>query len=846
VLALGNSVTDAAWVDGQLRTIRSITGVAQLQQWTEPNYGLGSVRQLPGTAHRLLELGPGHLLGICLQNGIPTFYVLDGDFNIIAPPSLAAPSGLAATIVSAAQISLSWRDVSGEESYSIERKTGAAGSWSEIGTASTSTTNYADFAVALGNQYFYRVISKNGGQSSAPSAEVSAALASPAVPTNVAALKLSFSSIRVSWDDVEFETAYYLERKTGSSGTWSQISSLPANTIVVTNTGLSPNTQYFYRLRASNGIGTSAYSSEATATTDPVPPTTPSLTSATASGPFTVNLFWSNASYEDGYVIERRLGTNGSWGFLASVAANVTSFIDGTVIPVTTYEYRVYATNVLGPSDYSNTRTVITPQIPPPTAPSGLVAKALNSTSVVISWNDVSFETGYRLERRFEDPNSWTVVATLPSNTTSFTNIGLIEGVQYWFRAQAFNDFGDSPYSNIDDAAPINIVNLIADDFDPDINAGVWASISGGVVTNGIQGFRGGKALYFAASGTRSATTIPLDVSMGGDIEFFVRAGNEPVDGDELWNNSESGETVILEYTKDGGATWSSIQTLNTVYPSLSNWTSFSTTIPSGAFGTATQFRWRQTANSGITYDCWALDDLVIRGTAPLPPPPVPFVISSPSSSSSISVFWIGVNGASSYVVERKTGVLPWTPVVTVPVSVTYYTDFELMPGTPYSYRIQANNAGGPAAYSPLTTCFTWTQMQQWLADNYGSPEAMTLNDMTTVGPDGSLPLLRYAFNLTADEPMHTLLPGQDSGSPRIWLDSVRNRLCVEFVRRKAAMNPGIIYEVQFSEGLSNWTTNSTLISTTPLDSVWERVRYEDTVTTDEAMFRFSRVAVRP
>jgi len=843
---LGNSITDAAWVGGQLRTIRTIGGVAQLQQWTQPNYGLGSVRQLPGSAHRLLELGANRLLAICLLNGIPSFNVLDGNFNVVAPPTLAAPSGLAVNIVSTAQINLTWKDVSEEESYLIERKAGVAGSWLEIGTATTGSTNHADGSVVLGNQYFYRVTARNGGQSSAPSVEVSAALIIPASPINVDALKLSSASIQITWEDVAFETTYYVEQKIGAAGIWSQIATFAANTIVVTNAGLSPNTQYFYRIRAGNVIGMSGYSSTAGAVTDPVLPATPSLTSATASGPFNVNLAWPDVSYEDGYVIERRLGSNGDWGYLANVAANMTGYTDGSVAPFTTYEYRIYAVNVLGPTANSNTRTVTTPQIPSPTAPGGLVAKTLNSGSVQITWADVSFDSGYRVERRTENPNSWTVIATLPANTVSFTNTGLIQNVQYWFRVQAFNAYGNSPYSNEDDAVPMNIVDLLADDFDPELNTGVWTRVLGGAAITGAQGFRNGKALHFSANGPRQATTIPLDVSLGGSIQFFMRAGNEGVEGYEFWNNSENGENVVLEFSKDGGVTWTPIQTLETVYPSLSGWTSFSITIPPAAIGSTTQFQWRQLSNSGFAFDCWALDDLVIQGAAPQPPLPVPFVISSASSSSAISVFWIGVDRASSYVVERKKGAMPWVPVAVVPQSVTYFTDSGLMPGTSYSYRIQAVNAGGAAAYSPLTSSFTWSQIQQWVADNYGSVDALDFTAMTVPAPDGSRPLLRYAFNLASGEPQRFIGAGQSSGYPAIGLDSTNNRLCVEFVRRKASTNPGITYRVEISEDLSTWTALPKPVSTVEIDPVWERVRYEDVVTPSQAPSRYLRVTVQP
>lgn len=297
-------------------------------------------------------------------------------------------------------------------------------------------------------------------------------------------------------------------------------------------------------------------------------------------------------------------------------------------------------------------------------------------------------------------------------------------------------------------------INLLADDFDPDLDRSLWANITGGVATNGGQGFRGNQALYFAANGERHALTIPLDVSAGGTIAFLIRAGNEAADGNTLWNNSETGETVALEYTKDQGATWTSIQSLNTIYPALSNWTGVSVAIPAGACSTSTQFRWRQAANSGATFDCWALDDMVIQGATPPPPDPVSFVTSSANSSTSIALFWTSSQRAVAYVVERKTASEPWAPVATTPGSATSYTDLNLTPGTGYDYRIQAANSGGAAAYSPTTTSLTWSYMQQWIAENYGSPDALSSEEMTTAKSGACAPILRVHSPGTAKEPV--------------------------------------------------------------------------------------------
>jgi hypothetical protein len=224
----------------------------------------------------------------------------------------------------------------------------------------------------------------------------------------------------------------------------------------------------------------------------------------------------------------------------------------------------------------------------------------------------------------------------------------------------------------------------------------------------------------------------------------------------------------------------------------------------------------------------------------------VPFVISSASSFTSIAVFWIGSANASQYVVERQHASGAWTPVATNSLFEAYFTDVGLMPGTAYSYRIKAVNAGGSAPYSPTTTSYTWGQVEQWAYDNFGDPEAMNGDALRLPAPEGTLPLLRYAFNLTANEPERYLQPGQSSGYPAIWLDGGRNRLCVEFVRRKASMNPGISYEVQFCDSLSIWTATGTMVTNTSIDEIWERVRYEDPVNADQVTARFSRVIVVP
>ncbi|HEY7117849.1 MAG TPA: PA14 domain-containing protein [Tepidisphaeraceae bacterium] len=97
----------------------------------------------------------------------------------------------------------------------------------------------------------------------------------PATPAGLAATALSSSQIRLNWQDVANETGYKLERSLDGAN-WAQIATPAAGATSYTDSGLSGNTKYFYRLRATNAAGDSAYTAAVNATTQNVvtpPPT---------------------------------------------------------------------------------------------------------------------------------------------------------------------------------------------------------------------------------------------------------------------------------------------------------------------------------------------------------------------------------------------------------------------------------------------------------------------------------------------------------------------------------------------------------------------------------------------
>jgi len=90
----------------------------------------------------------------------------------------------------------------------------------------------------------------------------------PAAPDNLVTTAAGSEKINLTWEDQsDNESGFKIERKIGAGGAYVEIAAMGANVISYANTGLAAGTTYFYRVRAHNNVGNSAYSNEASATT---------------------------------------------------------------------------------------------------------------------------------------------------------------------------------------------------------------------------------------------------------------------------------------------------------------------------------------------------------------------------------------------------------------------------------------------------------------------------------------------------------------------------------------------------------------------------------------------------
>lgn len=238
---------------------------------------------------------------------------------------------------------------------------------------------------------------------------------SPSAPTQLQTTTLSYAKIQLSWqDNADNETGFYVERKTGTLGSFSEITQLGSNSASYLDTGLTPETEYTYRVRAYNASGNSDYTNLSAATTLPgftQPPVAGFTSSVTTLFSRMRVEFYDTSQYGDSF----------EWVF-----SNVYHFY----VRETSYAPLAEDTGL-----YWNVKQIVTNNLGVSTASMDLRVDTnpdnLKTQSVYegrlgysVSWNDrSSFEQGFELFRK-EETDPLTLVANIPANTTTFVDYG--------------------------------------------------------------------------------------------------------------------------------------------------------------------------------------------------------------------------------------------------------------------------------------------------------------------------------------------------------------------------------------------------------------------------------------
>lgn len=178
---------------------------------------------------------------------------------------------------------------------------------------------------------------------------------------------------------------------------------------------------------------------------------------------------------------------------------------------------------------------------------------------------------------------------------------------------------------------------LLYDDFNIGAPGTGWSSGSQAMFNNPCAPHSPDGTIYLwmgeLSPAPRNLTTVNLDVSTGGTIQFEMRysvqSASSPCEGPDEYD-----EGIAVQYSIDSGSTWITIEyyapngnVLNYI-PTASTpgatgqtpftvWTTKSVPIPPAAMTASTMFRWVQTASTSEVYDHWGLDNVSFLGLSP-------------------------------------------------------------------------------------------------------------------------------------------------------------------------------------------------------------------------------------
>lgn len=293
---------------------------------------------------------------------------------------------LDAAYSSAISVDLTWvNEAEGATNVLVQRALDNSGPFEDLATIAADATEYRDQSgLDLTTQYYYKVVVVGGLDEGGSSRVVTpgdppSLPGNPAVADSITTTVVGPSEIDVEWEHSgENVIGFRLERKMNFTGGFSfvQIADLPADARSFSDTCLSPEAPFLYRITAYNESGATAVLET------PANTITPSAVLA-PTAPFNLQAIPLNA---DSYRIQWENGCSQAQGILPEVNVNGGGY--QLVLPVnqyfapdakhffyvdlpqgSSYEFRLTAFNDMFAATSSATATATGPVTPPP--PSG-------------------------------------------------------------------------------------------------------------------------------------------------------------------------------------------------------------------------------------------------------------------------------------------------------------------------------------------------------------------------------------------------------------------------------------------------------------------------------------------
>jgi fibronectin type 3 domain-containing protein len=471
-----------------------------------------------------------------LANGVAYCYVvsaanLAGESANSAPADVpgqvVAPSGLAATPVSATQVHLVWNAFTNATSYNVKRSLVSGGPYTPI-AAGVTATHFTD-TITPDTRYYYVVSAVVGGKETPNSAEATFDLPYPWLTQDVGAVAIAGSATfnngafaaTASGDDI-WNTAdafrFIYVPVTGNVVITARVLTLQntdpwAKAGVMIRQSLTANSaNALMAVTPGNGV-TFQYRS--------TPGGNNNFTNSTGLGaPYWVRLVRSGNTF-----IAYRSPDGVAW---TQQGTPVTISMASTVYAGLALTAHNNAS--LCAATFDNVSVPGWPvTLPPAAAPTGLTATAVSCLQVNLAWNASTHATSYNVKRSLTEGGPYTVITTGLA-TTNYSDYGLSSGQTYYYVVSAVNAGGESADSAraVATTLPLSLGALVHRyNFSETSGATVSDSIGGpawnGTLPNG-GAFAGGQLTLAPASSQHVSLPAGIvSILTNFTIEAWVR-----------------------------------------------------------------------------------------------------------------------------------------------------------------------------------------------------------------------------------------------------------------------------------------------------------------------------------
>lgn len=463
----------------------------------------------------------------------------------------------------------------------------------------------------------------------------------PNAPSGLSATVASSSEVDLSWlNNATNATGFSIERMSGMNGAFGQIGTVSSNTVTYSDCFyLAASNQYYYRVRAFNAGGYSAYSGQVMATTWPNAQTPPSglVVSLVNGQPV---LSWLPPADAVSYNVKRGANSGGPYELIANTAA--TSFTDPSATNANTYYYVVSYLNSTQESGDSEEVSVSFPGAWYPFEGNVLDESGNGNNGVNYAGSYVAGKVGAQAIQ-FNGVNTYARIP-LSIGSTNFT-------MAFWVRTTA-SGAGPKWYSG--KGLVDGYVSASVNDFGTALVTNKFALGIGNPDTTfaSVKTINDGQWHHVAATWNAGSGAVQLYVDGLLDTSGLGPVGPRTATPDLRIGSIQTGIA--------GGFLNGSVDDLR-LYNSILPYLALSTLATS--------------------------------------PPNAPGNLAAAAGVGQVSLSWNAAASATSYLVKRATASGgPYLPVTSL--TATNYTDSGLVNGTTYYYVASAVNSGGESANS--------------------------------------------------------------------------------------------------------------------------------------------------